>query len=243
MTTVSIVIPCYNEEQTIPMLREAMLRVIAAFGPSHEVETLLVDDGSTDGTYASLKAVGGDLHGRVLRHERNRGIAEAFRTGFRAAQGDVVCTMDADCTFDPMDLVPLVAQLEATRADVVVGSHYHPKGAVEGVPAWRVSLSRAASLLYRLLLPVKLYTYTGCLRAFRRESVKGLEFDDPGFLGVAEMLASAILQGRKVVEYPVVLRRRVTGVSKMRTVRVVRDHLRYMMQLLMRRVIGPRSTA
>ncbi len=137
MTTVSIVIPCYNEEQTIPLLCEAMLPVIAAFGVSREVEILLVDDGSTDGTYVSLNAAAPALHGRVLRHERNRGIAEAFRTGFRAAKGDVVCTMDADCTFDPRDLLPLVEQLEITGADVVQGSHYHPKGGIEGVPAWK----------------------------------------------------------------------------------------------------------
>src|SRR5689334_12214013 len=106
--TVSIVIPCFNEEQTIPLLRETMVRVLDAFAPSHDVETLLVDDGSVDATYVALARIAPVLHGRVLEHERNRGIAEAFRTGFRAARGDIVCTMDADCTFDPMELVPMV---------------------------------------------------------------------------------------------------------------------------------------
>src|SRR5262249_13769621 len=196
---------------------------------------------STDDTYAALSRVAPELQGRVIRHERNRGIAEAFRTGFQAAGGDIVGTMDADCTFDPMDLVPMVEQLESTGVDIVVGSHYHPDGGVEGVPGWRILLRRGASLLYRRLVPVKLYTYTGCLRVFRRDAARRLEFRDPGFLGVAEMLVSGLLQGQKVVERPVVLRRRVTGVSKMRTARVVRDHARYMFRLLARRVAGATS--
>ena len=240
-TAVSVIVPCFNEEQTIGLLRERLSPALAAFARSHDVETIFVDDGSTDGTYAALGRVAPELHGRVIRHERNRGIAEAFRTGFQAARGAIVCTMDADCTFDPMDLVPMVEQLETTGADIVVGSHYHPQGCVEGVPGWRILLSRGASLLYRHLAPVKLYTYTGCLRAFRRDAALRLEFRDPGFLGVAEMLVSGLLQGQTVIERPVVLRRRVTGVSKMRTARVVRDHARYMLRLLARRFAGGSS--
>lgn len=228
---ISIVVPCFNEEQTIPLLRDVMGHVVAALADSHEVETLFIDDGSTDGTRAALEALAPQLRGRVLAHDTNRGIAAAFRTGFQAAQGDIVCTIDADCTFDPLELIPMVAELESSDADIIAASPYHPRGGVEGVPAWRLLLSRGASRLYGYILPVKLYSYTACFRAFKRAAVQRLQFEDPGFLGVTEMLASALLQGLKVVERPMILRRRVTGVSKMRTLSVIADHVRFMLRL------------
>lgn len=228
---ISIVVPCYNEEESLPQLNRVLQQLISTFEQSHEVETLLIDDGSADGTLAALERLAPDLRGRVLRHDRNRGIAEAYRTGFQAAKGDIMCTIDADCTFDPLELIPMLAELAATGADLVVASPYHPQGRVEGVPGWRLILSRGASWIYRLLLPVKLYSYTPCFRVMRREAVERLRFDDPGFLGISQMLVSAILQGFKIVEWPITLRRRVTGVSKMRSLSVMRDHLRFMARL------------
>jgi len=229
---ISVVVPCFNEEPTIPMLRDVLARMVAALAESHEVEILFIDDGSTDGTRAALVELAPQLRGRVLIHERNQGIAAAFRTGFRAAQGDIVCTIDADCTCDPLELIPMVAELESSDADIIAASPYHPRGGVEGVPAWRLLLSRGASWLYGYILPVKLYTYTVCFRAFKRAAVQRVEFADPGFLGVTEMLASALQQGLTVVEHPIILRRRVTGVSKMRTLSVIGDHVSFMLRLL-----------
>jgi len=229
---VSVIVPCFNEEPTIPTLRDVLGRLPAAFGKSYQVEFLFVDDGSSDATRPRLEELAAELGGRVLVHPENRGIAEAFRTGFREASGDIVCTIDADCTFDPMELVPMVAQLEESGAGIVSASPYHPDGGVEGVPAWRLLLSRGASELYRLILPVKLYSYTACFRVFRRSELSRIRFDDPGFLGVAQILISALLQGAEVVERPMTLKTRASGVSKMRTLRVVRDHARFMLRLL-----------
>lgn len=235
---VTIIVPCFNEEETIPMLREVLERLLGQLAERYEVETLFVDDGSRDRTRELLEKVAPALRGRVLVHERNRGISEAFRTGFQAARGEIVCTIDADCTFDPLALVPMLARLEEAGADIVAASPYHPDGGVEGVPAWRLVLSRGASWLYARILPVKLYSYTACFRVYRRRAVETLEFRDPGFLGVAEMLISALLAGMTVVEYPLTLRRRVTGASKMNTVRTVRHHARFMARLMGRRLRG-----
>ncbi|MDP3938611.1 MAG: glycosyltransferase family 2 protein, partial [Deltaproteobacteria bacterium] len=158
--TISIVVPCYNEEESLPQLSGVLQQLIAAYEKTDDVEILLVDDGSTDGTLAALERLAPGLRGHVLKHVGNKGIAEAYRTGFQAAKGDIVCTIDADCTFDPLELVPMLAELRATAADLVVASPYHPRGRVEGVPGWRLILSRGASWIYRLLLPVKLYSYT-----------------------------------------------------------------------------------
>lgn len=231
-TALSIIVPCFNEEPTIPMLQPILVDVLAGFEDTYDVEILFIDDGSSDATLEKLEEVAPELRGRVLVHPQNKGIAEAFRTGFRAARGEIVCTIDADCTFDPIELLPLVAQLEATGAGIVSASPYHPDGGVEGVPAWRLVLSSGASVLYRWILPVKLYSYTACFRAFRRSALERIHFDDSGFLGVAQILISALLQGVEVVERPMVLKTRIRGVSKMRTLAVIRDHARFMWSLL-----------
>ena len=237
-TRVTIIVPCFDEEDTIPMLRQVLERLLRELADRYEVETLFVDDGSRDRTRERLAEVAPALRGRVLVHERNRGIAQAYRTGFAAARGDAVCTIDADCSFDPMALVPMLAILESSGADIVAASPYHPAGGVEGVPAWRLFLSRGASRLYAWILPVKLYSYTACFRVYRRGAVEGLAFRDPGFLGVAEMLISALRSGMTVVEYPLALRRRVTGVSKMNTLRTLRSHARFMAGLVALRLRG-----
>jgi len=228
---VSIVVPCFNERPAIAHLGSVLERLSDRLRESCEMETLFVDDGSTDGTAEALEAIAPRVGGRILRHDRNRGIAEAFRTGFGSARGDVVCTIDADCTFDPDEIVPMMEVLQRTGADIVVGSPYHPDGAVRGVPAWRLVLSRGAGRLYRLLLPVKLESYTACFRVFRGEAVARLRFDNPGFLGVTQMLVSAIEQGMTIVEYPTTLSNRLEGASKMKTLRVLRDHAGYLFHL------------
>jgi len=231
-TLISIIVPCFNEEPTIPMLQPVLVDMLRDFGDDYDVEILFVDDGSSDATLEKLREVAPGLNGRVLVHPQNKGIAEAFRTGFREAKGDIVCTIDADCTFDPMELVPMVAQLEENDVEIVSASPYHPEGGVEGVPAWRLVLSGGASLIYRLILPVKLYSYTACFRVFRRSALEKIHFDDSGFLGVAQILISALLQGVPVLERPMILKTRVSGVSKMRTLAVIRDHARFMLSLL-----------
>jgi dolichol-phosphate mannosyltransferase len=214
------------------MLRPVLANLLAGFGDAYDVEILFVDDGSSDATLEKLHEVAPALRGRVLAHAHNKGIAEAFRTGFREARGDIVCTIDADCTFDPMELIPMVAELERSGVGIVSASPYHPEGGVEGVPAWRLVLSGGASLIYRLILPVKLYSYTACFRVFRRTALEKIHFDDSGFLGVAQILISALLQGVEVIEKPMILKTRVSGVSKMRTLTVIRDHAMFMWSLL-----------
>ena len=231
-TGVSVIVPCFNEEPTIPMLEPVLASLLRSLGDGYDVEILFVDDGSSDATLEKLHDAAPRLQGKVIAHPHNKGIAEAFRTGFREARFDIICTIDADCTFDPMELVPMIAELQETGVGIVSASPYHPEGGVEGVPAWRLVLSAGASIVYRLILPVKLYSYTACFRVFTRSALRKIHFEDSGFLGVAQILISALLQGVKVTERPMILRTRVSGVSKMRTLSVIRDHAGFMVSLL-----------
>jgi dolichol-phosphate mannosyltransferase len=222
----SIVIPCFNEAPGIPSLSSRLWPALERFRGLGDVEVIVVDDGSRDATCDVVRETLMTHPGvRLVHHPTNRGITAAIATGTAAARGSIVCTLDADGSYDPRIVGDLVEPILAARADVVTASPYHPRGQVVDVPRWRLILSRAASWLYRLVLPVPLHTYTSCCRAYRRSVAPRLAFRHPGFLGVTEMLVSAILAGCRVVEVPAVLERRRHGVSKMRTARVLWGHL------------------
>jgi polysaccharide deacetylase family protein (PEP-CTERM system associated) len=204
-TPVTVVVPCFNEEASLRYLANTLRSVDARLSGVYDLRFVFVDDASTDGTASLLDQVFGGRPGcTVVRHQGNRGVAAAILTGIRAARTEIVCSMDADCTYDPHELGGMIPLL-ADGVDMVTASPYHHEGAVRNVPGWRLALSRGASFLYRRVLSQPLHTYTSCFRVYRREAVAELELQEGGFLGVAEMLGRLILDGRKVVEYPAVL--------------------------------------
>jgi dolichol-phosphate mannosyltransferase len=136
-----------------------------------------------------------------------------------------MCTIDADCSYGPENLRLLVDALECEGADIAVASPYHPQGGVEGVPQWRLLLSRGCSILYRLTSPVRLYTYTSVFRAYRRAVVETISFEENGFVSAAEVLIRAARRGFKIVEVPMVLHSRKIGHSKMKVLRTIGQHL------------------
>src|SRR5205823_11396157 len=126
---VSLVVPLFNEEKGISMLVNRVRRLHEKLQPRYELECLLVDDGSRDATVAVLhERFSGFSWVRILEHGNNRGAGAAMRTGFRKASGDILCTMDADCTFDPLEIPRLLEAMERERADIGIGSPYHPEG-------------------------------------------------------------------------------------------------------------------
>jgi dolichol-phosphate mannosyltransferase len=201
------------------------------------LQLVLVDDGSLDTTHAELSRYFGAMEGvqvDIAQHDVNRGLTQALKTAGGVATGEVVCTLDSDCTYDPSEVFGLLELMIRTGADIVTGSPYHPKGGVENVQGWRLTLSRGASRMYGLVLPEKLYCYTSMFRAYRRGWYRPEWLTANSFVGVTEILARAILAGAHVEEYPVVLRRRQYGESKMRVGRAMRDHLRLMGKLAVR---------
>jgi dolichol-phosphate mannosyltransferase len=243
VSKLSMVIPCYNEAEGAPALLDRLVRTREAIGRRYEWETICVDDGSRDGTAARLEDLAaGRLPLRIVRHERNRGLGAALRTGYAHATGDLIATADSDCTYDPLELPTMLKMLEA-GFDVVVASAHHPEGRVENVPHYRLLLSRGVSRLYRVILGCDLYTYTGLLRVYRAEvihAVRGtLRNDD--FLAVTETLVAALRRGYRVAEHPTLLRARTFGRSKAVIPRVIRHHLVYMAKLIAARARVPRA--
>jgi glycosyltransferase involved in cell wall biosynthesis len=239
---VSIVVPCFNEELVLPYLANTLRRVEEKLSQEYELYFIFVDDGSSDGTWHSLRQqFGAQRNCFLVRHPENRGVAAAILTGIRSAETDIVCSIDCDCTYDPHELknmLPLLAEGVA----LVTASPYHPHGKVLNVPGWRLSLSKAASFLYRRVLPQRLYTYTSCFRVYRKKAIMDLVLREQGFLGIAELVGQLGLRNAQIVEHPAVLAVRVLGDSKMKVLRTVFGHLRLITRLLLQRVTGRKKS-
>jgi len=239
---ISIVIPCYNEEPTLPYLANTLRSVEANLSENYQPEFIFVDDASKDKTFDKLNELfGGRENVKIIRHETNKGVAAGIMTGINAAETEIVCSMDCDCTYDPHEIGNMIPLL-TDGVDLVTASPYHKSGGVRNVPEWRLFLSKGASFLYRRALRSKLNTYTSCFRIYRRSSVVDLEIQEKGFLGVAELLGKLDLRGGKILEHPAVLEVRLFGFSKMKTARTIFGHLRLLSRLSKERLFGKPET-
>ena len=226
----TLVVPCYAETAVLGYTAEALAELAAALAP-RPLKVIFVDDASPDNTAEELERRFGSQPGRtILRHGENRGVAAAILTGLRAAETELVGSMDCDCTYDPMLFAEMLPRFEAERerdpsVALLTASPYHPDGAVLHVPAWRLGLSRGLSAAYRRLLDADLYTFTACVRLYHRPSVEGLSLKHGGFLGVAELVVELDRRGLRVIEQPARLESRLLGTSKMKTLGTIRAHL------------------
>ena len=217
-----------DEEGSLPLLAREMdelAGLLAARG--HELETVLVDDGSVDGTAAAAAAWCAAGHGRRLeRHAANRGFGAGLRTGVAATTGDVVVSYDADCAYAARDVLQLLDAVEK-GADVASATPF-AEGAQFGGGAFRRFLSWSCSAAYRAALRGRargVRTFTCAFRAYRGDLIRGLAWRSDRFLAAAEILSLALLRGARVVEVPSTLRARTAGASKMRVVRTAFGHL------------------
>jgi dolichol-phosphate mannosyltransferase len=236
----SLIIPCYNEADSLPGLRQDLEPVLAELAAAYAVEVVFVDDGSRDGTWLALQDLFGadaklPVEFRIARHDRNRGLGAALRTGFANATGDVLITTDSDGTYRHSE-IPALLRCLVPGVHIVVASPYHPAGAVVGVPPGRLLLSRGSSLIYRLLVNRRIHTYTSLFRAYRRDVIEHVSFASDGFLAGTELLVNALLCGYQAAEYPTVLHVRAAGQSKAKLARTTLAHLRFQGQVLTRRL-------
>ncbi|MBI5302394.1 MAG: glycosyltransferase family 2 protein [Chloroflexi bacterium] len=243
----SIVVPCYNEADNVEKIRDEFFPVVGALAQTRSVEVIFVDDGSRDGTWDALTGAFTNfplpnVTVRFEKHPVNRGLGAAMRTGFAAARGEVIVTTDSDGTYQFQTIPDLLACL-TPGVDMVTASPYHPRGAIVGVPAWRLFFSRGSSLMYRLIADWNVNTYTCLFRAYRREVIERVPFEANGFLAGTELMVNAMMLGYRVAEYPAVLHSRMHGVSKAKITRTILAHLGYQGEVLLRRLHLKRRVA
>jgi glycosyltransferase involved in cell wall biosynthesis len=163
----SVVVPAYNEEGNIGELHAVLSRVLSGIGPDYEI--VFVDDGSTDGTWQAIAAIAGvDPRIVALRHRRNFGKARGLATGFAAAAGDVILTMDADLQDDPEEIPRFLARLDE-GFDLVSGWKQRRQD-----PLGKTLPSRVFNFTVRQMSGVPLHDFNCGFKLYRADVVRNI---------------------------------------------------------------------
>ena len=187
--TLSIVIPCYNEAET---LRECVKNVIEIEDENLILEIIIVDDHSTDSSLSIARDLEKEFDElSVFYHKKNRGKGAALNTGFKKATGDFVAIQDADLEYNPTDLKRLLRPLIEGKADVVFGSRFLSSGEHRVLYFWHYLGNRFLTFLSNMLTDLNLTDMETCYKVFRTDIIKDITLEQNRF-GIEPELTAKI---------------------------------------------------
>ena len=224
----TVVAPMFDEAENVAETIRRVREGLAGFEGTWEL--VIVDDGSTDASRPRAEAEAqADPRVRVAGYTPNAGRGRALRTGFAAARGDVVVSVDFDLSYAPSHILRLHEALTRDDPpDVVLVSAYMPGGATEGVPFKRLLASKLGNWLLRLAWPQRIYTSTCIVRGYRRSALETLALSCDRKEIHLEILSQAFANGLRIEEIPGTLRARTKGASKARMGRSIGTHLAFL---------------
>jgi dolichol-phosphate mannosyltransferase len=198
VVTLSIVIPCYNEEKTLARCVE---RVRAIKTDSVRLEIIIVNDCSNDKSGEVAEELA-RLYPEIvcICHECNKGKGAALHTGFKRATGDYVAVQDADLEYDPQDLLRLLAPLFTDRADVVIGSRFLSAGEHRVLYYWHSLGNRFLTTISNMLTDLNLTDMETCYKVFRRDVIQSLDLKEQRFGFEPEVVAKISQMRLRIVE-------------------------------------------
>ncbi len=210
----SVIVPVFNEVRTIDRIVAAVRAV------DIDLEIIVVNDGSTDGTSGRLVELARSTTGmRVLHHDRNHGKGAALRTGFAAARGQFVVVQDADLEYDPNDFHQLLQPLLENRADVVYGSRFSNSDSSSEPRTWHTFGNRCLTWFSNVCTGLVLTDMETCYKMFRRDIVQSVSIQENRF-GFEPEITSRLVHLRhngrqtRICEVPISYRGRSTKEGK-----------------------------
>jgi len=192
----SVIVPVYNERVTVA----EVIRRIRAVDVPVDVEVIVVDDGSSDGTEKVLSALG-DSTVRILTHKVNQGKGAAIRTGLGSARGDLVLVQDADLEYDPEDWPSLLDPILRGKAQVVYGSRF--TGQRKNMMPLHWIGNRFLSLVTNILYSSTMSDMETCYKLFDRRVLEGITIQSDKFDFEPEITAKVLRRGYRIYEVPI----------------------------------------
>ena len=176
---ISIIVPCFNEKQTI---REILDRVNdSSIWRDHEKEIIIVDDASQDGTTDILKNELNAQYQCLLFHDKNLGKGAALKTGIKAATGEVILIQDADLEYHPKEYPKLLKPIEDDMADVVYGSRFAGGEGHRVVYFWHMLGNKLLTLFSNMMTNINLTDMETCYKVFRSDVIKNIDIRENRF--------------------------------------------------------------
>ncbi len=172
----SIVIPCYNEINTIETIVEAVKN-----SPYRNKEIIIVDDCSTDGTREKIQNKIESMVDKVIYHKRNQGKGAALRTGIKNAAGDIVIVQDADLEYNPQEVPKVIQPILDGVADVVYGSRFLGGNPHRVVYYWHMVGNKFLTTFSNIFTNINLTDMETCYKAFKREIIQSIEIEEDRF--------------------------------------------------------------
>jgi len=202
---ISLISPMYNEEKVIAKSLKNLVDTVKDLKIPWEI--ILVNDGSTDGTYDVALGAAKKYSGvRIISYAKNRGRGYALRKGFESASGDIIVTTESDLSWGKSAIQAMIMELvNDSSLDMVVASPHLPEGGYKQVPFFRVALSEWGNIILGKAFGNKLTMLTGMTRAYRRPIIDGMNLESDGKELHLEILSKAIALGYKIKEVPAIL--------------------------------------
>ena len=191
----SIIIPCYNEKDTI---EEVISRVKEI--DYKNLEVILVDDCSSDGTRELIETELTNRVDRIILHEVNKGKGAALRSGFAEVTGDIVIVQDADLEYDPQEIPKLIQPIIAGVADVVYGSRFIGGGPHRVLYFWHRLGNGFLTFLSNMFTNLNLTDMETCYKAFKRELIQSIKIEVDRFGFEPEVTAKIARKGARIYE-------------------------------------------
>ena len=193
----SIVMPVYNEKNTVLEIANKVLRLESL------KELIIVDDGSTDGTRDLIQKTEFGPKVQKVFHEKNMGKGACLRTGFEKATGEIVGIQDSDLEYDPDEFTELIAPIQKGVADVVYGSRLWGGRPQRAHMFWHLVGNRFLTLVADVLYNTTLTDIETCYKVFRQDILKGIRIKSNGFSVEPELTAKILKKKLKVYEMPI----------------------------------------
>jgi glycosyltransferase involved in cell wall biosynthesis len=200
---ISILLPCYNEEAILPNNLNTVLSYLETKSFKYDWDILIINDGSKDKT----AEIANDFASRrkeitVIHHPTNLNLGNALKTGFQNSKGDIIVVLDIDLSYAVEHIEMMVDKLVEKNADMVMASPYMKGGKVTAVPFLRKIMSKWVNIFMSLAAQDSYHTFTGMVRAYRRDFIKTLNLKTKDYEINPEIVYKGMILRAKILEIP-----------------------------------------